>query len=167
MRTERCDASCTCTSSWPTRYRYNASSVTAPIPRQARVNTMTWPTSRRTRSDQVRRALTGRLEDIAGAAQRMDHGLAPVVDLLPQVRDVQLDDVGPTTEVVTPHPVQDLRFAQHPLSVAHHEPQQLELGGGQRDRFAGAGDLVAVLVEHQVADDDLRAAVHRRHPGAP
>ena len=33
--------------------------------------------------------------------------------------------------------------------------------------LAGAGHLVTVLVEHQVADDELRAAVLRGHPGAP
>src|SRR5277367_5765118 len=105
----------------------------------------TCPTNNRNRRDQVRPMLTGRLEDVAGAAQGMDHGLAPAVDLLAQVRDIELDDVGSAAEVVTPHAVQDLRLAQHPLGVAHHEAQKLELGGRQRNWLAAAGHLMAVL----------------------
>src|SRR4051794_18734823 len=56
--------------------------------------------------------LLGRLEDIPRSPQRMDHRRAPGVDLLAQVRDVQLDHVGLAPEVVVPHPVQDLGLAQ-------------------------------------------------------
>src|SRR6476661_177037 len=94
----------------------------------------TWPTSSRDRSDQVlgdQRPFTpsaGGLEDIPRPSQGVDHRLPAAVDLLTQIRDVELDDVGPATEVVAPHPVEDLRLGQHALGVAHHEAQQLELG---------------------------------------
>ena len=55
-------------------------------------------------------------------------------------------------EVVAPHPVEDLRLAEHPARVAHQVPQQLELGGGELDGVAAAAHLVAVFVEHEVAD---------------
>ena len=97
----------------------------------------------------------------------MDHRFPAAVDLLAEVRHVQLDDVGPPAEVVAPHPVQDLRLGQHSLRVAHHEPQQLELGRGQRDRLTAARDFVAVLVEGQIADHDLGAARLAGHTGAP
>src|SRR6202012_4457477 len=103
-------------------YRYNASSVTAPIPTQTIASTTTCPTNSRSRRDQAR-MLGGWLEHVAGATQGMDHGLVLVVDLLAQIRDVQLDDVGPAAEVITPYPIQDLRLAQHALGVAHHESQ--------------------------------------------
>src|SRR4051794_7904493 len=50
----------------------------------------------------------GRLEDISRSAHRVDHRCSAGVDLLPQVGDVQLDDVGLSAEVVVPDPVQDL-----------------------------------------------------------
>ena len=81
-------------------------------------------------------------------------GLAPGVDLLAQVGDVQLDDVGLAAEVVVPHPVQDLRLRQHPLGVAHEVAQQLELRGGQPKSSPPRRHLVAVLVQRQVADDE-------------
>ena len=56
---------------------------------------------------------------------------------------------------------------QHPLRVPHHEPQQFEFGRGQRDEVPAAGDLVAVLVERQVADHDLGAARLACDPGPP
>ena len=43
-----------------------------------------------------------------------------------------------------------------PARVAHEEAQQFELGGGELDRGAGAGDLVRVLVEGEVADGEHR-----------
>src|SRR3984893_1825258 len=125
------------------------------MPTHTMASTTTCPINSRSRSDQARPMLLGRLEYVAGAAQRMDHGVAPVVDFLAQIRDVQLDDVGPAAEVVTPHPVQDLRLAQYAFGVAHHESQELKLGGRQRDRLAGTGHLVALLGEHPVADDEL------------
>src|SRR6476620_2543042 len=67
-------------------------------------------------------------EHVARAAHGMDHGCPACVDLLAQVGDVELDDVGLPAEVVVPHPVQDLGLGQHPLRVAHQEAQQLELG---------------------------------------
>src|ERR1700761_6822041 len=129
--------------------------------------TTIWPTSSRNRSDQARRTLTGRFEDITRAAQRVDHGLAAAVNLLAQVRNIELNDVRSTAEVIAPDPVENLRLAQHPFGVAHHETQQLKLGGSQRNRFAGACDLVTVLVEDKVSDNQLGTAVYGRYTGAP
>src|ERR1700756_4107070 len=137
------------------------------MPTQTTARTTICPTSSSSRSAEARRVLADWLEDITRAAQRVDHGLATVVNLLAQVGNIELDDVGPAAEVVAPPPVENLGLAQHPLGVAHHEAQQLELGGGQRDWFAGARHLVAVLVQHQVPDDQLGSAVDRRHSGAP
>ena len=94
----------------------------------------------------------GGLQDVAGTADGVDHRLPAGVDLLAQVADVELDDVGLAAEVVVPDPVEDLRLAQHPARVAHEEPQQLELGRGQLDPVAAAVYLVRVLVQGQVAD---------------
>src|SRR5580693_4304956 len=75
----------------------------------------------------------GRLQDVADAADGVDQRDAARIDLLPQVADVQLDHVGLAAEVVVPHPVEDLGLGQHPPGVAHHEPEQLELGRGELD----------------------------------
>src|ERR1700682_2081095 len=127
-------ASATWLSSWFIKKRCSANSVATPMPAHTTANKAIWVTSRRARSDHVRgerlrvgwracrRSARG-LEDIPGPAQGVDHRFAPAVDLLPQIGDIQLDDVGPAAEVVAPHPVEDLGLAQHPLRVAHHEPQ--------------------------------------------
>src|SRR5690348_11474933 len=116
------------------------------MPRQTTASTTICPTNNRRRSDQTRRALAndrdsllaGWLEDIPCAAQRVDHGLATTVDLLAQVGNIEFDDVGPAAEVVAPDAVQNLCLAQDSLGVAHHEAQQLKLGGGQRDWLTSA-----------------------------
>ena len=96
----------------------------------------------------------------------MDERLAPSVDLLTQVADVQLDDVGLATEVVVPDAVQDLCLAQYPARVAHQEAQQLELGGGQVDQLPAAANLAGVLVHRQVGDGQLGGCIVVAHPGA-
>src|SRR5437868_9844111 len=93
-----------------------------------------------------------RLEHVPGTAHGVDHRLAAGVDLLAQVGDVELDDVGLAAEVVVPDPVEDLGLAQHPARVAHQEAQQLELGRRQHDVLTAPAYLVAVLVELEVAD---------------
>src|SRR5260370_10324257 len=94
-----------------------------------------------------------RLPHVPDAAYRVDERVAARVDLLAQVADVQLDHVRLAAEVVVPDPVQDLRLGQHPARVAHHEAQQLELGGGQVDQVAGPAHLARVLVHGEVRDD--------------
>src|SRR3954452_5935487 len=86
------------------------------------------------------------LDQVPGAAHRVDHRLAAGVDLAAPVGDVELDDVALAAEVVLPHAVEDVRLRQHPLRVAHQVPQQLELGGGEPDVVPGPDDLVALLV---------------------
>src|SRR5690625_812380 len=166
MTAERWATSCSWVSSWPTRYRYSATSVAAPMPTHTAANSSTCPASSRVRSEKADRLRRG-FEDITGPAQGVDHRVPTAVDLLAQIGDVELDDVGAAPEVVAPHPVEDLRLAQHPFGVLHEVAQQLEFGGGQRDRIAGAGHFVTVLVENEVADDDLCAGVGGAHPGAP
>src|SRR3984957_13364804 len=83
----------------------------------------------------------GRLQDVADAADGVDERDAARVDLLAQVADVELHHVGLAAEVVVPHPVEDLRLRQHPPGVAHHEPEQLELGGGMVVEFSVAAKL--------------------------
>ncbi|SKS05854.1 Uncharacterised protein [Mycobacteroides abscessus subsp. abscessus] len=71
------------------RNRSIASSVPAPIPTQTKPSNAAWTASRRARSDhgrgRIRRIalLMRRFENIPGATQRMDHGFAPCVYLLP------------------------------------------------------------------------------------
>src|SRR5437764_11395760 len=129
--------------------------VATPMTAQTPATTATSATSSRVRSDHPagrhrRSTSLRRLEDIPRSAQCVDHRSPPGVDLLAQVRDVQLDDVRLAAEVVVPHPVQDLRLAQYPARVAHQEPQQLELGRGQLNRLARTAHLATVLVQTQV-----------------
>src|SRR5262245_10120266 len=106
---------------------------------QTTASSATWVTTRRARSDQVRgahhlvpvsappRGSARRSKDIPRTTQRVDHRFATAVDLLAQIRDVELHDVGAAAEVIAPHPIEDLGLAQYPLGIAHHEAQQFEL----------------------------------------
>src|SRR5262249_58954771 len=89
------------------------------------------------------------LEDVAHAADGVDHRLAAGVDLLAQVADVQLDHVRLAAEVVVPDPVEDLGLGPHPARVAHEEPQQLELGRGELDQLAVPAYLPGLLIHGQ------------------
>src|SRR5215218_5068210 len=155
-------AALSCWSTWPTSSSRTAS-VVSRLSRTAAAATRA-----STRSSSLRARVPGpaagattsvigarsarRTQHVARAPHGVDHRRPVRVDLLAQVGDVELDDVGLPAEVVVPHPVQDLGFAEHPARVAHQIAEQLELGGGQRDLLAAPGNLVAVLVQGQVAD---------------
>ena len=132
--------------------------VVTPTARQASASSTTSPTVSRARS--VRRAGRAaaphrglRLEDVADPAHRVDHRGAPGVDLLPQVADVELDDMRLAAEVVGPDPVEDLGLGQHPAGVAHQEPQQLELGAATAPPARPPRrHLPGVLVHDEVPD---------------
>src|SRR6476619_1400638 len=81
-------------------------------------------------------AVAGGLGDVPGATHGVDHRLPAGVDLLAEVGDVELDDVGLPTEVVVPDTIEDLRLAEDAARVAHQVPQQLELGRRQADVLA-------------------------------
>src|SRR5699024_6577819 len=73
------------------------------------------------------------------------------VDLLPQIRDVEYDDVDVAAEIVVPHPGENLRLRQDRPRIAHEQRQHLVVSGGQFDRLAGASDLMGPLIEVEVA----------------
>src|SRR6478752_6937315 len=143
-----------------------ASAVTSPITTAAAASSTSVSATRRVRNDRARSKLGPWLEHVPRAPHGVDHRWAPGVDLLAQVGDVELDDVGLAAEVVVPHPVEDLGLGEHALGVAHEEAQQLELGGGELDELVGPADLVAVLIEHEIADDQLGTLPRGRHAGA-
>ena len=89
----------------------------------------------------------------------MDQRRIEAVDLLAQVADVGLDDVGIAVEVVVPHVVEDLALGQDPAGVLEQVPQQVELGGRQLDERALAPDLVGLVVHLEVREREP-LAVH-------
>src|SRR6476660_5391196 len=120
------------------RVTSTTTSATTPVTRRAvRLRGPSRSPSRRrrdssgTRPAAVTDSRARRLDDVAGAADRVDQFRLDRVDLLAQVADVELDDVRLALEVVLPHPVEDLRLGEHHPLVAHQVAQQLELGGGQ------------------------------------
>src|SRR5690606_29048458 len=85
----------------------------------------------------------------------MDHGFCINIDLLAQVGDIQLDDVGLAIKVVVPYVIQDLRLGNHAAGVVHQVAEQIEFGGGQRNLAACPGDIMRVRIQHQVANDQF------------
>ena len=54
--------------------------------------------------------LVGGLQHVSGATHRVDHRGATSIDLATKIGDVELDHGRFAVEVVTPHPVEDLRL---------------------------------------------------------
>jgi hypothetical protein len=106
----------------------------------------------------IDRTTTRGLEHVPDAADGVDQRLAVRVDLLAQIADVQLDDVGLAAEVIVPDPVQDLGLGQHPARIAHQESQQLKLGRRQVDHLVAPAHLAGVFVHGQVANHQLDLA---------
>src|SRR3954464_3612801 len=111
------------------------------------------PSVSSSRARSVTRRVSGSrgAQRVAEAADRPDQGLVVGVELAPQIADVRLDHVVVAVEVVLPHVIEYLLLGKHPLGVEQQVAQQPELGGGEADLLAGAPDLVAVLVELEVA----------------
>ena len=102
-------------------------------------------------------------EHVAGLAHRLDHRRAGGVELAAQVAHVGLDDVRVAAEVVAPHVLEDLALREHAARVEQEEAEQVELGRGQVDPAVGAEDLVAALVEDEVAvAEDVAGELARR-----
>src|SRR5947209_13254476 len=63
---------------------------------------------------------------VTDPAQSVQQSLLTGIDLSPQIRHIGLDDVDVTTEVITPHVVQNFRLAQHRAGVDDEVTQQGE-----------------------------------------
>src|SRR3954452_7245078 len=98
-------------------------------------------------------------QDVAEPADRAEQPRLRVLQLASQVADVRLDDVVLAVEVVLPDVVEDLLLGQDALGVEEEVAEQAELGGGELDLVARAPDLVAVLVQLQVAVAQPRRSV--------
>src|SRR6516165_3217807 len=90
-------------------------------------------------------------QHVPGLAHGLDQRRAVDVELAAQVAHVGLDDVRIAAEVVPPDVLEDLSLREHTARVEQEEPEQVELGGGEVDAVLAAEDLVAALVEEEVA----------------
>src|SRR5436190_24179547 len=81
-------------------------------------------------------------ESVAGAAERLQRRPAErAVDLVPQVGDVDADDVRVAVERVVPHVPEEPGPAQGLGRVAHEVLEQRELPRGELDRLIAAADF--------------------------
>src|SRR6266540_3258633 len=75
-------------------------------------------------------------QPIAVAAQRLDERRrALLVELAPQIADIDVDDVAFAVELPAPHPLGDLRAAQRLAGMAQQILEHGELARCQRDRL--------------------------------
>src|SRR4051812_12799038 len=72
--------------------------------------------------------LSGETQAVADAPDGVDHRRPGCVQLLAQVGDVGLEDVGVAAEVVLPHVLEELGLGEHASGVEQEVAQQLELG---------------------------------------
>ena len=111
------------------------------------------PRTRRARSDSRPSTAYGALgfEHVPGLPNGLDQRRAIGVELAAQVAHVGLDDVRVAAEVVPPDVLEDLALREHAAWVEHEEAKEVELGRREVDVLVAAEDLVAPLVEHEVA----------------
>ena len=60
-----------------------------------------------------------------------------------------------TAKSWVPDVIKNLALGDHALRVLHEVTQRVELSRGEVNLLATAGDLTGVLVQHQVANDQL------------
>src|SRR5690349_1932610 len=81
-------------------------------------------------------------QTVADAADRADQpGRRPIVELVAQVADVDLDDVVVARVVVAPDPVEDRALREDAARLLDQHHQEVELARRQVDRAAAAADL--------------------------
>ena len=121
------------------------------------------------------------LQHVADAAHRLDETRRArfIFDLLAQVTDIHLDDIGLAHEVVAPDAIQDGLAIKHLAWMGHEEMEQIEFGRRQFDNAAIAFDLVRGLVQREIIDgedapagaarldDPLLATQQRPHRARP
>ena len=93
-----------------------------------------------------RSPIGGRVEPVAHAADRAD---AVVPDLLAQVPDVDVDDVGARVVVEPPYPAQQLLTAEHLAGVAEEGLGERELACRELDLPAVDTQPAGAQIEHQ------------------
>ena len=106
--------------------------------------------------------LARRSDDVTDTANGVDERGAEGIDLLAKVRDVNLDDGRATTEVVRPHPVENLRLGEDALGVTHEIPEEFELRRGEFDAIVSAEDFICFFVEDEVADSNFGVVLDDR-----
>ena len=105
------------------------------------------------------------LQPVADAAHRLDRvATERAVDLLAQVADVDVDDVGPALERDVPGAVEKLTAREDSAGAAHEELEQRELLRRQLELGLAAPGAVRGRVEPQPADGQHRRPLHRRAP---
>src|SRR5215469_15427950 len=89
-----------------------------------------------------------------------------LVDLVTEVVNVDIYDIGECVQVVAPDRVNDLCACEYPAWMAHQVFQQRELFGRQLDDATGAARLVPYQVERQITHRELRGLIKATIPTA-
>src|SRR5882724_7663441 len=111
------------------------------------------------------RLRTARLvsQSVAVAAQRLDdRGRAALVELAPQVADIDVDDVGLAVELPAPHPLGDLRSAERLAGMAQQVFEHGELARRQHDRVLAPHHGAGAEIHGNLAGDQLVAGAQGR-----
>src|SRR5258708_39524259 len=87
-----------------------------------------------------------------------------LVDLVTQVVNVDIHDIGESVQVVAPDRVNDLCAREYPAWMAHQVFQQRKLFGRQLDDATGAACLVPHQVERQITHYELRGLIKTTIP---
>ena len=82
-----------------------------------------------------------------------------MIDLLAQVVNIDIDDIGEGLKIIAPDRIDNLRAREHLARMAHQVLQEGKLFGRQLDDTTGATRLVSHQVERQVTGRELRDLV--------
>src|SRR5699024_2474674 len=93
-------------------------------------------------------------QPVAGAADGLDRLVA---ELLPQIADVDVDDIRPGIEVEAPHPAEQLGTAEDLVGVFDEDLEESEFAGAELD-----GAIADVGAAGADVDGDVAGPQHRR-----
>src|SRR5215469_1758210 len=92
------------------------------------------------------------LQHIANTTHSLDQlGIARLIlDLLAQVADIDLDNIGLTHEIIAPDAVQDGLPVQYLARMGHKQVKKIILGCGTLDDPVAPSDLTRRLIQRQI-----------------
>src|SRR3990172_11620383 len=94
-----------------------------------------------------------RLQTVAMTAHSLEQGLAPGrIDLAPEPRDIDVDDIGERVFAVAPDLVEDTGAGEDPAGRTHQQLEDSELLGRELDGIAAAPYFEQLPIENEIGN---------------
>src|SRR4051795_1050714 len=102
-------------------------------------------------------------ECVAHAANRLEQAsLAALLQLVPQIAHIHIDNLGAAEEIRSPDGLKDHLSSKHAVWIAKKELQELKLARSEIQAFAGSSGLSRCWIKLDVAVPYYLAGVRTR-----